>query len=63
MKYVLICVMLTSYLSDIWRSNINFDTLIIFGFHRKKMASYNIITIHKTCKIAKYSCSANSYGK
>ena len=48
MKYVLMSVMLTSYLSDIWRSNINFYTLINFGFHRKEMASYNIITNHKT---------------
>jgi len=26
---------------NIWRSNINFDTLINFGVHRKKMLQYH----------------------
>jgi len=46
------CVMSTDNdVSDEWRSNINFDTLINFGVHRKKLTSYNIITIHNTYKM------------
>jgi hypothetical protein len=31
------CVISTGYdVGDIWRSNINFDTLINFGVHRKR---------------------------
>ena len=46
------CVVSTGYdVSDVWRSNINFDTLINFGVHRKRWQATSQFTRHIKCTV------------